>query len=249
MRFFVDPECLAHTQAEDEIDLPEDVARHAGRALRLRAGTPVTLFCGDGREWSGPIGFDHKRTWVKIQQVQVRPTDLPFDSILVQALPGNAERMDWAVEKATEAGISEIWPVQALHSGRRLEAQAAIRKQAHWQKVAISASEQSGRTRIPRVAPVQSLTDCLATLPDSSPDDLRLFADPRAQATLFDALGEQPRRSLQIWVGPEGGWSQSETDAMRSAGLIGVRLGPRILRTETAGPLILAMACGAWKRA
>lgn len=247
MRFFVDPERLAGASTGTLLDLPEDVARHAGRALRLRAGTPVTLFCGDGREWLGCIGFDRKRTWVELQEVRERSTALPFRAILVQALPASAERMDWAIEKATEAGISEIWPIHAQHSGRKLEAQAIMRRQAHWQKVAISASEQSGRTQIPQIAPLQSLADCLLTHTKLKPPGLNLFADPRAEQEIFGPLGTSPPSSLQIWVGPEGGWSDDESQAMRQVGLVAVRLGPRVLRTETAGPLILALACGAWK--
>lgn len=217
-----------------EIRLEAGPARHLVRVLRRSRGDPVVVFNGDGSEYPATIvearGAD---TCIVELGEGTRPAvESPLAIVLVQAV-GRGDRMDWCIQKACELGVSAIVPVMTTRTEVRLSGQRAEKRRTHWQGVAIAACEQSGRCRVPEIAPPQPLT----TLePDGSAS---IMLDPEADAGLADISPPDPP-AFRIAVGPEGGFTDAERDFLRQQGFSGVQLGPRILRTETAGPALLA---------
>ena len=210
------------------IELPKDTASHAAKVLRLRAGDPVSLFSGDGRELSGVIeAVRGHRVSVQVgAALDVNP-ESPLNSTLVQCV-ARGEKMDLIVQKATELGVHRIVPVLSKRSVVRLDGAQAEAKQAHWQAVAVSACEQSGRTRLPHIEAPLPLLHYLGGLEGGG---LRLVLDPytaNGTAKLTEA------EAVQLAVGPEGGFEEAELEAFALQGFRALKLGPRILRTETA---------------
>lgn len=228
-----------------EIELPELAAHHAARVLRLRSGDAITLFTGDGGE------FDAELTSVGARAVVARVGDAhaveresPLAVTLVQGL-ASAERMDWIVQKAVELGAAAIAPVATARSVARLDPARAARREAHWRSIAVSACEQCGRNRLPRLRPLSDLGTYLA---ETAHAKLRLVLAPDASVSLSEV--DRPEGSVDLLVGPEGGLAPDEVAAAHRAGFGGVMLGPRILRTETAALAAMsAMNClwGDWR--
>lgn len=214
-----------------DLVLPPDAAEHATRVLRLPAGAPVVLFNGDGCDYAATIGSIDKRA-VRVQVTACSPVynESPLPLLLAQGI-ARGDKMDLIVQKATELGATGIVPLLTERSEVRLDAERAAKRLAHWQSVAVSACEQSGRARIPRIAPIQPLAAWLGGLADDGA--LRLALLPGAEKTLgalrFGAAGGV------LVIGPEGGLGEADTRALAQHGFLGLRLGPRILRTETAG--------------
>ena len=163
----------------------------------------------------------------------------PLQIVLVQAL-ASGDKMDWVVQKAVELGASAIQPVQAERSVLRLVGERADKRQAHWQQVAVAACEQCGRNRIPEVRPLQPLTHWLA----DHRDGLTYVLAPGGAASFAEE--PVPQQVAHVLVGPEGGWSDAEMAAFDAAGCRRVRLGPRVLRTETAGLAAIAALQARW---
>ncbi|MCL2657957.1 MAG: 16S rRNA (uracil(1498)-N(3))-methyltransferase [Betaproteobacteria bacterium] len=225
--------------ADKEITLPEALAHHAERVLRLRPGQRVVLFDGEGREAQAELLRLGRDPCARIKSVCEVDRETPLRLTLVQAL-ATGDKMDWIVQKAVELGISSLQPVAAERSVLRLEGIRAVKRIEHWQQIAVAAAEQSGRNRLMTIAPVMSLSQCLsvscgtprwALLPS---DGTRLSAMPA------------PREPVALLIGPEGGWSEREVMAMLAAGCQGVTLGPRVLRTETAGLAAAAAMQALW---
>ena len=214
-----------------EFVLPADAAEHATRVLRLPAGAPLVLFNGDGCDYATTIAAIDKRT-VRVQVTACEPlhNESPLPLLFAQGI-ARGDKMDLIVQKATELGVAGIVPLLTERSEVRLDAERAAKRLAHWQSVAISACEQSGRARIPRIAPIQPLAAWLGGLADDGA--LRLALLPQAGKTIgalrFSAAGGV------LVIGPEGGLGEADTRALAQHGFHGLRLGPRILRTETAG--------------
>jgi len=222
------------------IELPEPVARHAVRALRLPPGAPLVLFDGRGGEYTGHIErIEKERVTVALGAWQEVERESPLAVTLVQALQV-ADKMDFTIQKAVELGVSDIVPVESKRSVLRLSGERAGRRVAHWQGVAASACEQCGRNRVPMVAPVEPLDRWLGR---PSQGALRLMLAPGAATTLH-AL--PPAREVELLIGAEGGLDPKEVEAARLAGFVAVSLGPRILRTETAGLAALAALQTLW---
>ncbi|NMF91140.1 16S rRNA (uracil(1498)-N(3))-methyltransferase [Aromatoleum petrolei] len=234
-RFF----CPFPLPASGEIQLPEALAHHAARVLRLRDGDPVILFDGSGGEVPALLSVRGKQCFAALQDRREVERESPLRLVLVQAL-ASGDKMDWIVQKAVELGVAAIVPVQAERSVLRLAGERAAKRVEHWQQVAVSGCEQSGRNRVPLVAPICGLRDYLARHREC----LRLILDPMATQRLLDAV--RPAGEAQLLIGPEGGWSDDELAACRSAGCVGMRLGPRVLRTETAGLAAIAALQTAW---
>ena len=234
-RFF----CPFPLPASGEIQLPEALAHHAARVLRLRDGDPVILFDGSGGEQPAVLSLRGKQCFAALGERREVERESPLGLVLVQAL-ASGDKMDWIVQKAVELGVAAIVPVQAERSVLRLAGERAAKRVEHWQQVAISACEQSGRNRVPLVAPICGLRDYLAR----PREGLRLILDPGATQRLLDAA--RPAGEAQLLIGPEGGWSDDELAACRSAGCVGMRLGPRVLRTETAGLAAIAALQTVW---
>jgi 16S rRNA (uracil1498-N3)-methyltransferase len=222
------------------IELQGPAAHHLLRVLRRRSGDEVTLFNGDGREHDGRITEIAGRDRCLIQLTSSREpaTESPLDLTLIQAV-GRGDRMDWALQKSVELGVTRIQPVLSERTEVRLSGQRANKRMAHWHSVVVSACEQSGRVRIPALEPLCALTDVPAM------DGLNLFLDPDAEETI-DRLSAPGDRPLRLAIGPEGGFSDRDIKGLRQLGFKGLSLGPRVLRTETAGPAVIAILQARW---
>ena len=224
----------------DCFELPDALAHHAVRVLRLSAGARIVLFDGCGGEVEAVLEGQGKRWSARLLERCATERESPLQVVLVQAL-ASADKMDWVVQKAVELGVSEVVPVRAARSVLKLTGERAEKRVAHWREVAVSACEQSGRNRVPQVADIVDLRDYLAQT-RSGPQ--RLILDPVGGRRLAD-LG-RPEAFCHLLIGPEGGWSEEELAACRAAGCTGVTLGPRVLRTETAGLAALAALQALW---
>lgn len=238
-RFFVDvPLGLGET-----VTLPAAVAQHALKALRLKDQDAITLFDGTGGEYHGRLtGTRSARCTVLIESFDPREAELPFAFTLAQGLSAG-DKMDWTVEKSVELGAAAIQPLALERSVLRLSSERAARRVVHWQAIARSAAEQCGRNRVPLVRPVLKLEEWLV---NRDRTDLRIVACPGA-ALALDGLPEPVRGgSVCLVIGPEGGLTSDEQAVLLHAGYQAVSLGPRILRTETAGAAALAMLSARW---
>src|SRR5690554_1508917 len=218
------------------IALPEMAAQHLLRVLRLREGDACVLFNGDGHDYQARIVSANKRGG-EVEVLGSEPVDneSPLRLTLVQGI-ARGEKMDLILQKATELGVAAFIPVSSQRSEVKLDPARAEKRLAHWRIVVASACEQSGRARIPEVAPPASLEAAVAALPDNDP---RLLLDPFADATAA-TLEPPPGAAITVAVGPEGGWSPRDRQTLQSNGFTGIRLGPRVLRTETAGLAAIA---------
>lgn len=220
--------------------LPDEVARHAVRVLRLAPGAALVLFDGRGGEYSATIErIDKERVSVSLGAWQDVERESPLQIRLVQALQA-ADKMDYTLQKAVELGVAHLQPVGSRRSVTRLEGDRATKRVAHWQGVVASACEQCGRNRVPSVAPVLPLVNWLGQPADA---DLRLILAPGAETPL-SALS--PATKVDLLVGAEGGLDPEEIAMAKQMGFQAVSLGPRILRTETAGLAALSILQALW---
>lgn len=222
------------------VPLPDEVARHAIGALRLRDGETVTLFNGDGAEYDGVLEARPRHAAVRLTARRVVSRESPLAVILVQGV-SSGERMDLTIQKAVELGVAAIQPVLMRRTVVKLAGDKLERRRAHWQAVAISACEQCGRNVIPAVAPILDFHPWLAASPAQG---RRLLLDPEAPVSLRQ-LGA-PEETAWLLAGPEGGFDPEERRQALAAGFVGVRLGPRVLRTETAALAALAAMQALW---
>lgn len=214
--------------------LPEDAAAHLVRVLRLQPGDACVLFNGDGHDHDARIVSVGKRE-VLVDIVASRRIDneSPLAITLVQGI-ARGEKMDWILQKATELGVTRILPVTSERSEVKLDAQRADKRVAHWREVVVSACEQSGRARVPEVLAPQPLAQAAGLRAGCG-----FLLDPAAERSLA-ALQGSTSGSCTLAIGPEGGWSPRDREQLLAAGFEGLRLGPRILRTETAGIAAIA---------
>lgn len=226
-----------------QVELPEAAAHHAVKVLRMKDGDALILFDGAGGEWQAELAKvgPGRTARVALKAFVARECEPPVAVTLVQALPAG-DKMDWVVEKGVELGVAAIQPVAAKRSVIRLSAERMERRVAHWNQIARAACEQCGRNRVPEVAPVLDLPQYLALA--KAQNALRLVLAPGAGATLR-AL-PRPESPVVVMVGPEGGWEEGELQAARAAGFQALELGPRVLRTETAGAAALAAMQAMW---
>ena len=218
------------------VALPEGAATHLLRVLRLDVGDDCVLFNGDGHDYDGRIVAAGKRGGeVEVVGMREVRNESTLRIVLVQGI-ARGEKMDWILQKATELGVAGFVPVSSDRSEVKLAGERAGKRLAHWRSVVIAACEQSWRARVPGVAPPQPLADALQALPENS---LRLSLDPAAEAGVA-SLPAAVGRTVVVAIGPEGGWSPRDRAALTDAGFTGLRLGPRILRTETAGMAAIA---------
>ena len=219
-----------------EVLLPEQAGEHVARVLRLERGHPLILFNGDGQEYDATLSSLAKRA-VTAEVTAVRGVDreAPLQLTLAQGI-ARGEKMDWILQKATELGVARIVPIVTERTEVKLDEERAERRLAHWNSVIGGACEQSGRTRLPALEPPQRLDRWLASLGDMSA--LRLALLPEGTLQLRQ-LPQMDNGAILV-VGPEGGLSDNDTLLLTQTGFRGLRLGPRILRTETAGVAALA---------
>ena len=227
-----------------ECRLPPAQAHHVVRVLRLAQGDAVTLFNGDGAEYDAMVAsVTRDAVTVKIGDARSGAREPALEIVLGQAL-SSGERMDYTVQKAVELGVAAIHPLAAARSVVRLTGERAEKRVAHWQAVVVSACEQSGRNRVPPVAPVADLAAWLARPAAGGAGALRLLLAPTGATRLRDL--PRPAASIVLLAGPEGGFTPEEEAAARHCGFTPVRLGPRVLRTETAAVAALAALQALW---
>ena len=224
--------------------LPPPQAHHALRVLRLKTGDAVTLFNGDGAEYAAVvIEATHNRFALDVSGREAMDREAPFAVTLAQAV-SSGERMDYTIQKAVELGVAAIQPLEARRSVVRLSEDRAQKRLAHWQAVVIAACEQCGRNRVPRVLPLMQMDEFLAGRAACREGEQRVLLSPRSARRLRDL--ERPGDSIVMLAGPEGGFSPEEERAAVQAGYAPVRLGPRVLRTETAAVAALAAMQALW---
>mgnify|MGYP000892791689 CR=1 FL=1 len=220
------------------IALPERVAHHASKVLRLRNGSMLLLFNGEGGEFSARIVAVERATVnVDVLAWSAVERESPLAITLVQALQAG-EKMDLTVQKAVELGVTRIVPVISRRGVVRLADERALRRTEHWRGVAAAACEQCGRNRLPEIAPPEGLERWLSRPTNSGV--LRLMLAPAANHSLASLSGPPPEGRIELLIGAEGGLAPEEIGKAALAGFRPVRLGPRILRTETAGLAALA---------
>lgn len=236
-RVFVDMPLASGAQ----LALPEGAARHVARVLRLGVGDALRLFNGRGGEFEATIDSAFRdEVTARIGAHHDTERESPLRIVLLQGI-ARGEKMDLILQKATELGVHAFVPVKMARSTVRLDERTALARQQHWQAVVASACEQSGRNAVPAVAAPATLSQCLGPAPG-----LRLLLAPGEGSRPLSVLlasatpaGGLPER-VELLVGPEGGFDPAETAAATAAGFQSCRLGPRILRTETAGLAALA---------
>jgi 16S rRNA (uracil1498-N3)-methyltransferase len=216
--------------------LPEPASQHLLRVLRLRAGDRCRLFNGDGHDYPARLlATVGKRAEFEVEEVIAVDNESPLSLQLAQGI-ARGEKMDLILQKATELGVAEIHPLFTLRTEVRLDAERMEKRLQHWRGVISAACEQCGRARLPLLHPPRTLAAFLGQLPA---DAIKLVLDPQGGRRL-DALEAPGARPLLLLVGPEGGLDQRDLTPARAAGFEGLRLGPRILRTETAGLAAIA---------
>ena len=214
-----------------------EAANHIARVLRLKVGDPLTVFDGRGGEYAARIESLRKGTVViHVGESSAIDRESPLALTLAQGV-SRGDRMDWVVQKATELGVTRIVPLLTERSVVRLDARQSARKLQHWQGIAIAACEQSGRDRIPEITAPLGLHDFLQ-LGNREPAT-RLLLSPTGDLGLDDL--QELDGAAVVLIGPEGGLAENEQRAALQAGFIAVRLGPRILRTETAAVVALTL--------
>jgi 16S rRNA (uracil1498-N3)-methyltransferase len=222
--------------AGSEVVLPESAAAHLGRVLRLGVGDACVLFNGDGHDYAARIVALGKRELrVAIDASSPVLRESPLRLVLLQGV-ARGEKMDLILQKATELGAAAFFPLWSQRSEVKLDEARAEKRLAHWRSVVSSACEQSGRAVVPAVSAPVTLQATLAALP---PGGLRLILDPEGELA-FSSLSLDVKEPVYLAIGPEGGWSPLDREQLRAAGFLGLRLGPRILRTESAGLAAIA---------
>lgn len=230
-----------------EVALSEELANHLTRVLRLRSGDSVQLFSGDGREYRATLtSLERKRTLARIENEVAPLPESPLRLTLAQGLC-RGEKMDLVLQKATELGVHAIQPLATERTEVRLDAEREARRVAHWRQVIASACEQSGRASLPILASPLSLPNWLVQIGEQSSGGdgaaMRLMLDPDGDASLRDLPAST---EAVLVVGPEGGFSDNEGALLQRMGFVRLRLGPRVLRTETAGLAAIAALQSHW---
>ncbi|MFW9079519.1 16S rRNA (uracil(1498)-N(3))-methyltransferase [Pseudomonas sp. P2757] len=232
-RFFID----APLSIGDH-ELPEAQAHYISRVLRMAEGDAVQMFDGSGHEFHGALlEVGKKRVTVRIDEQLAGQIESPLHIHLGQGL-SRGERMDWAIQKATELGVNEITPIFSERCEVRLKDERADKRLLHWRQVAISACEQCGRSRVPVIHPPVLLADWVK----QTEAELKLVLHPVAEPLVSHAKPS----TLAFLIGPEGGLSDAEVEQAKGNGFHAARLGPRVLRTETAPVVALAVAQQLW---
>jgi 16S rRNA (uracil1498-N3)-methyltransferase len=226
-RVFVEQEIVAGKG----VGFSEQSGLHLTRVLRLEPGAALTLFDGSGGEYAGTLQRDGKQWWARVGAHDPVERESPLDVTLLQGV-ARGERMDLIVQKATELGIRRIVTVLAERSVVKVDAKQRERKREHWQAVAVAACEQSGRNRVPEVTEPMALAEACATLPAET---LRCLLAVDGETSLAGLAAGVDGRPVALLIGPEGGLADNERRFAQANGFVACRMGPRVMRTETAG--------------
>jgi len=227
-----------------EVTLPREMAHHAGQVLRLREGDELVLFNGEGGEFRGSLHGTGRELRVSLKDYAAIDRLTPLDITLVQAL-AVADKMDWIVQKAAELGVRCVQPVAAERSVLKLVGDREAKRLAHWRQVAVSAAEQCGCNRPLQVGELQSLAHWLDKSESASDSGMQCWILHPEEGERLSGM-PRPGGPVALLIGPEGGWSPAELTAARRAGCMSVAMGPRVLRTETAGLAAVAAMLALW---
>ena len=254
--FFRQPEFYKHTMprfyipnlseesvladAELCFRLPENTVRHIN-SLRLKNGERITLFNGNGYEYTAILKIESKNAyWAEIGEKNAVCRESPVHIVLIQAV-STGEKMDFTVQKAVELGVAEIYPVLSEFSSVRLSGERAEKRRNRWQEIAIAACEQCGRNTVPKIQPVQSLHNIFNNLPIA---DKYILLSPQGSLKLTE-IQNKPQK-IVLLIGAEGGFSAAEEQVAKDKGFVPIQLGKRILRTETASIATIAALQTLW---
>ncbi len=214
--------------AEQSVQLNDDACHHLVNVLRVKVGQPLVLFNGDGCDYPADVtAVGKRRVDVEVNARISLTTESPLALHLGQGV-SKGDRMDFVLQKSVELGVTEITPLITERCNIKLNTERWEKKHQQWQKIIIGACEQSGRNVVPTLHPPVSLQDWLS----QSTQQLRITLHPRAERGFADL--PRPQQGCRLLIGPEGGLSDAEIHRTQEAGFDAVRLGPRVLRTETA---------------
>ena len=226
--------------------LGKNTSSHLVRVLRTKAETPVILFNGDGYDYlCKTLNNDPKKTQVAVEEKTKINNESNLFITLIQGL-SRLDRMETTIQKSVELGVNKIMPVLCQHSNTRLTEDKQLKKLAHWSKVAISACEQSGRSIIPEISEIRSLNRIDSML---NPDALKIILNPESKKSLKELYvnrDEENNGTIEIFIGPEGGLAKDEISHLQALRFQNICFGPRILRTETAGPAMISALQMLW---
>ncbi len=225
----------------NDIALTPAGANHVTRVLRMRAGEIIIVFDGNGAEFRAElVQVEGNQATVRVGENIVGTRESPLKITLVQGI-SRSERMDWALQKATELGVNVIAPVLTARSVVRLDDKQSAKKQEHWHNIVIGACEQSGRSVVPQVLTPVPLRQYLQ---EHRKEGMRLVLSPTASSALAGLTSMSTK--VELLIGPEGGLDDEELDRAQTVGFVPVRLGPRVLRTETAAVTALTVLQAMW---
>lgn len=240
-RFYLDREI---NKNETIIELPREIMKHATSSLRLKEGAFLSLFDKNGREYLLTlVATTDGIIKAKILQLLASTAESILKISLTQSILSN-EKMNLVIQKATELGIAEINIFKAKRSSIKINMDQLEKKKHHWYKVAVAACEQSGRTRIPKIKTYLSLESFLEQELKTNAKQTKFMLAPNGSTCLKD-IKVKPI-NMNIIIGPEGGFSEDELATTKPNDIIEVRLGPRTLRSETAGISMIAIAQALW---
>lgn len=232
----VHPRLLCADLACGLLALDAENSHHLAVVLRARVGDRIVIFDGRGQEGQGVVRTaDKTKAVVEIESIQTISRESPLHITVLQALC-TGDKMDWVVQKSTELGAAQIVPVAAARSVLKLEPGRALKRIEHWRAIAQAAAAQSGRTVVPTISPVMSFREALVNWTQEESPKTGWLLDPFAKERFSTAPMQGP---VAIWIGPEAGWTDEEEQLAKAAGIRGLQLGPRILRTETAAAVAL----------
>jgi 16S rRNA (uracil1498-N3)-methyltransferase len=239
-RFYCPGELVAD-DVGNEYALPDPVAHHALRVLRLTVGDRIALFTGDGGEFAATlVRADKRDAFARIDAFDAVERESPLAVTLVQGIAAN-DAMDHAVRRSVELGAAAIQPVLTTRSARVPDGERGEKRLAHWRQIVVAACEQCGRNRVPEVRAVMTLEHWLASRGRAGAG---LVMTPTADISI--AASPRPREALDLLIGPEGGFAPEEIALAQNNGLTAVRMGPRVLRAETAALASLAAINALW---
>lgn len=222
------------------ITMEPEASRHIIQVLRLRTGADLLLFNGDGYNYTAQLeSASKKQAWVKVVSSSEYESENSLYIHLCIAI-SKGERMDFAIQKSVELGVSEITPLFSQRCVINLQGERLRKREQHWRKVIISACEQSGRCRVPQLNSAADLASWL----DMPHQGAGLVLDPKSETGIGSL--DKPADKITILIGPEGGLSEAEITAAENRGFKGISMGPRILRTETAPLAAIASMQTLW---
>jgi 16S rRNA (uracil1498-N3)-methyltransferase len=241
-RIYLDQDLNTALENQTSITFDENAQRHVAQVLRLKTGAAITLFNGQGGEYKAILEQVNRRSvTASLTGFEPRDIESALEVTLAQGI-SRGERMDYTLQKATELGVQHIVPMITERCGVHLNEQRRDKRMQHWHGIIIAACQQSGRNYLPGIEAITPLTTWL-TQPRTNPP-LRLVLDPDADHSIKSL--PRPAAGVELLIGPEGGLEPGEIELAKRHGYQAVTLGPRILRTETAGVAALAIIQSLW---